>query len=260
MHLVVIYVVSVEIYLPVIFLTFKLTLPVSLLYSYVLVQSGEKASASVHNMYSSITEVCGSRYSYTHWDSWAVEILQWAACYRLRRMNMYMYMVFSVLCFLWNNTRGSLFIMNSPFPFCRSSSLSTDCWPSLQHFNQLYSSVDLWAWHCTFLNSCHMSNFTQRKSSHIYSTWILKHVMRNCQTSEEFYIIFILCQNDTFQKKMNTISEKTASGEFTLHIASIVKASQNYCNWWPKWVITHCDVLRNILHSWCLTYKISFYV
>ena len=130
MHLVVIYVVLVEIYLPVIHLTFKLTLPVSFIYSYIPVQSGEKASADVDNVYSCITKVCWSRYSYTHWDSWDVEILWWAACYRLRRMNMCM--VFSALCFLWNNTRGSLFIMNSRFPFCRSSS-STDCLPSLEH-------------------------------------------------------------------------------------------------------------------------------
>ena len=55
--------------------------------------------------------------------------------------------------------------------------------------------------------------------------------MHNCQASEEFYTIFILCQNYTFQEKMCNISEKSASGDFSLHISSIVKAGQNYYNW-----------------------------
>ena len=91
-------------------------------------------------------------------------------------------------------TQGSLFIMNSLFTFCRSSS-STDGWPSLKPFNQLYTSDDLWAWHWTFPDSCLMSSLTQRKSVHVNSTWRLKHVMYNCQASEEMYTIFILCQN-----------------------------------------------------------------
>ena len=56
--------------------------------------------------------MCESRYSYSQWNRWAVEILWWAARYSLGRM--YMYMVLSVLCFLWNNTRHSLHYKQSP--------------------------------------------------------------------------------------------------------------------------------------------------